>query len=106
MRSSEKEIKANRGSECWHGMRSSVALRVRQACTKGKASMQSSRDAHRSSHDTHGIEGAWGVTLEAKQDQSGRSLPYIGTEALGSKPPNWSATRSPMAIGVLIRIDS
>ena len=31
------------------------------------------------------LEGARGTTLEAKRDQSGRSLPYIGMEALGSK---------------------
>ena len=68
--------------------------------------MRSSWDAHSSSRDTHGLEGAWGATLEAKWDQSGRNLPYIGTEALGSKPPNWSATSSPMVIGVLIRKDS
>ena len=68
--------------------------------------MRSSLDAHNSSRDTHDLEGAWGTTLEAKQDQSGRSLPYISTEALGNKPPNWSATRSPMAVGVLVRIDS
>ena len=69
-------------------------------------STRSSWDAHSSNHSTHGLEGAWGTTLEAKRDQSERSLPYIGTEALSSKSPNWSATRSPMALGVLIRIDS
>ena len=47
--------------------------------------MQSSWDAHSSNRGTHNLEGAWGATLEAKRDQSGRSLPYIGTEALGSK---------------------
>ena len=41
------------------------------------------------------------MTLEGKQDQSRRSLPYIGLEALGSKPPNWNTTRSPTAEGVL-----
>ena len=50
--------------------------------------MRSSRDAHSSSHGTHDLEGAWGATLEAKWDQSGRSLSYIGTKALGSKSPN------------------
>ena len=68
--------------------------------------MRSRLDAHSSSRGSHGLEGAWSAALEAKRDQSGRSLPYIGTEALGSKPPNWSAIRSPMALGVLIRIDS
>ena len=57
----------------------------------------SSWDAHSSSHNTHGFKGAWGTTLEAKRDPSGKSLPYIGTKALGSKSPNWSATRSLMA---------
>ena len=63
-------------------------------------------DAHNSSNDTHGLEGVWGATLDAKWDQSGRSLPYIGTEALGSKSPKWSATRSAATQEVLIRKDS
>ena len=63
--------------------------------------MRSSWDAHSSSHGTHDLEGAWGTTLEGKRDQSGRNLPYIGTETLGSKSPNWSVTRSPAAQGVL-----
>ena len=41
------------------------------------------------------------MTLEGKRDQSGRSLPYIGTRALDSKPPNLSTTRSLAAEGVL-----
>ena len=63
--------------------------------------MRSSWDAHSSSRGTHGLEGAWGATLEAEWDQSGRSLPYIGMEALGSKSLNWSTTRSPTAQEVL-----
>ena len=63
--------------------------------------MQSSWDAYSSSRSTQGLEGAWGVALEGKQDRSGRNLPYIGTEALDNKSPNWSATRSPAAQGVL-----
>ena len=58
---------------------------------------RSSWDAHSSSHNTHGFEGAWGTTLEAEWDQNGKSLPYIGTKALGRKSPNWSAIRSLMA---------
>ena len=68
---------------------------------KRKASMRPSWDAHSSSRGTHGLDGAWGATLEAKRDQSGRSLPYIGMEALGSKSPNRSETRSLVAQGVL-----
>ena len=41
------------------------------------------------------------MTLEAKRDQSEGSLPYMGTEALGCKSPNWSVVRSPMTQGVL-----
>ena len=63
--------------------------------------MRSSWDAHSSSRGTHDLEGAWGATLEGKRDQSERSLPYIGMEALGNKSTNWSATRSPAAQGVL-----
>ena len=63
--------------------------------------MQSSWDAHNNNRDTHCFEGAWGAALDGNRDQSGRSLPYIDTEALGSKSPNWSATRSPAAEGVL-----
>ena len=84
----EKEIKANRGSECCHGMRSSAAQCVSQTHTCGKASTRSSWDTHISSCDSHDLEGAWGATIEAKRDQGGRSLPHIGTEALGSKSPN------------------
>ena len=43
--------------------------------------MRPSWDAHSSNCGTHGSDGAWGATLEAKRDQSGRGLPYIGTEA-------------------------
>ena len=50
--------------------------------------MRSIWDSHGSSRGTHGLDGAWGATIEAKQDQGERSLPYIGTKALGSKPPN------------------
>ena len=38
---------------------------------KRKASMLPSWEAHNSSRGTHDLEGAWGATLEAKQDQSG-----------------------------------
>ena len=68
-----------------------------------KASLRPSWDAHSSNHVTQSLEGAWGAALEAKWDQCGGSLPYIGTEALGSRSPNWSAIRSPMALGVVIR---
>ena len=68
---------------------------------KRKASMRPSWDAHSNSRGTQGLDGARGATLEAKQDQSGRSHPYIGKKALGSKSPNWSASRSPVAQRVL-----
>ena len=63
--------------------------------------MWSSWDAHSNNRGTHGLEGAWDATLEGKRDQSRRSLPHIGTEALGIKSPNWSATRSSVVEGVL-----
>ena len=61
--------------------------------------MRPSWDVHNSSRGTHGLEGAWGMALEGKQNQSGRSLPYIGTKALGNKESY--STRSPAAQGVL-----
>ena len=68
---------------------------------KRKASLRLSLDPHNSNRGTHGLEGAWGATLETKWDQCGGSLSYIGMEALGSRSLNWSATRSPAAQGVL-----
>ena len=53
-----------------------------------KASLRPSWDAHSSNRVTQSLEGAWGTTLEAKWDQCGGSLPYIGMEALGNRSPN------------------
>ena len=59
------------GSECWHRTRSSTAQCLSQARTRGEASLRPSYGTHSSSHGTHGLEGAWGVTLEAKRDRCG-----------------------------------
>ena len=63
--------------------------------------MRPSWDVHNCSRRTHSLEGVWDTALEAKRDQCGGSLPYIGTEAFDSRSPNWSATRSSTAQGVM-----
>ena len=88
MRASRKDIKADPVKRVLAQDEKLDSIVHELSTHKRKASMRPSWDAHNSSRDTHNLEGAWGTTLEAKRDQSGGNLPYIGTEALGSKSPN------------------
>ena len=53
-----------------------------QARIRAEGKQKYSRDAHSGCRDTHGLEGAWGVALEA-YGISGANVGYRWAESLG-----------------------